>query len=203
MRNYTSSSFIVSSLRLLSAFIYCLFLCDIASIQVKVLGHNETGFSKQRIILRCSDDQKINEFVDEIQLCKVKPMQRCVLYSIRMSKDDTIIHPYQPDQKVCIIFQRSTINVSKVYFWKLMSSMTAVHATTFQEYTYCYISGTNYWRCAKVFYFLLTFYFKECSWKLLNKDGQEWPGKIKYFKVESLTTFCDLKFNGFLRFKIW
>jgi len=97
------------------------------------LGQNETGFSKQRIILKCSNDEKINEYGNEIELCKVKPAQKCVLYNIRIAKDNKIIHPFLSEHKVCIIFQRSTINVSKLYFWKRMSSMTIVHATSFKS----------------------------------------------------------------------
>lgn len=65
----------------------------------------------QRVVLKCNNDQK----VDDSKLyeeCRGKGVQKCILSGYRMDIKDEIYHPHAASKRVCLIFQRSTINVS-------------------------------------------------------------------------------------------
>lgn len=74
--------------------------------EIKVVGQAEG----KRVILKCNDqkvdENKLNE------LCKGRNVQKCVLAGNRIDGNDEISHPSYANQKACLIFQRSSINVS-------------------------------------------------------------------------------------------
>lgn len=94
--------------RFLGAIICCLFVLIINdNNKFKVLGQAEG----KRVTLKCSDHQNVDENKLN-ELCKGRNVQKCVLAGNRIDGNDEIYHPSYSNQKHCLIFQRSSINVS-------------------------------------------------------------------------------------------
>lgn len=104
------------NLRFIGAVICCLFLCDIAGMWVKVLGQNETGLSKHKVVLKCSDD---------FERCKFDLDKKCVFYDVRLTQNDDWSHPQSAERKACVAFRRSSIDMLPVDFF---NSYTAIRS---------------------------------------------------------------------------